>query len=215
MKAVGWILSVCAAFVAHAARTQCAVSILSEWTVFRKKDLTPWNVLKSHVGGANVAAAFCRMQTVPIDMATYYDALPTRAYCGLFYFPEVRPTPCYEAFRAWNELAKLGTSVAVESSAKGVYAAAAKGAAGRAVLVCNVGEDPDAPVPSVSVDVHGIDETFRIYRMDGRHDKLSDCGAWRGGAVEIPPCGIVLALSGTTLGEVQTTSGKAKSLNGL
>ena len=192
-----------------------AESILSEWNVFREKDLVPWNVLKSHVSGANVAAAFCRMQTAPVDMATYYDALPTRSYCGLFYFPEVRTTPCYEAFRAWNELAKLGTSVAVEVSAKGVYAAAARGFAGRAVLVCNAGEDPDAPVPSVAVDIHGVDETFRIYRMDGRHDKLTDCGVWRGGAVEIPPCGIVLALSGTALGEVRAAVEKARSLNGL
>jgi hypothetical protein len=54
--------------------------------------------MKGNVGAACVAASFCVMQRAPIDKAMYYDAYPQRRYCGLFYWPSERTTPCYEAF---------------------------------------------------------------------------------------------------------------------
>ena len=170
-------------------------SIFNEWNVFRGPKERQWDIVKTHVGAANVAAAFCLMQGLPIDKAMYYDALPTRVYGGLFYFPCVRTTPCFEAFRAWNELAKLGTNVACRVSGNGVYAAAAKGVCGRAFLVANTGSE------AVSVSVSCADgKPFSIYRVDGEHAALSSAGLWRGGeALEIPPCGFVLALDGPSL----------------
>jgi hypothetical protein len=150
------------------------------------------------------------MQDSSIDKAMYYDACPTRVYCGLFTFPGHRTTPCYEAFRAWNELSKLGAAVEAKCSAKGLYAVAAKNGEHRAFLVANVGEY------DVSAAVSAGDGVFRLYRVDAGHSKLSDCGEWRSGTIHIPANGFVLALSGFLLGDAPAASG-APSLpaNGL
>ena len=116
-------------------------NIFNEWNVFRGAREDRFDLCKTHVGAANVAAAFCVMQNSTIDKAMYYDACPTRVYCGLFTFPGHRTTPCYEAFRAWNELAKLGAACEVACDVKGLYAAAAKNGERRAFLVANVGEE--------------------------------------------------------------------------
>ena len=169
-----------------------------------------FELCETHVGAANVAAAFCVMQGSSIDKAMYYDACPTRVYCGLFTFPGHRTTPCYEAFRAWNELAKLGAAAEAKCDAKGLYAAAAKKGERRAFLVSNVGKD------GVSAAVKAGDGVYRLYRIDAEHAKLSDCGEWRGGEIQIPSNGFVLALSGFLLGDASSVSGAPSSpANGL
>ena len=173
-------------------------SIFNEWNVFRgdrKDQLEKFENCKTHVGAANTAAAFCVMQNTSIDKAMYYDACPTRVYCGLFTFPGHRTTPCYEAFRAWNELAKLGTAYEVTCDEKGLYAAAAKNGERRAFLVANVGKEEMSITPNAGGGM------FKIYRVDAEHDKLSDCGEWRTGVLGIPANGFVLALSGFSLGD--------------
>lgn len=185
-------------------------SVFNEWNVFRGAREDQFELCKTHVGAANTAAAFCVMQGSSIDKAMYYDACPTRVYCGLFTFPGHRTTPCYEAFRAWNELAKLGTAVEVKCDAKGLYAAAAKNGARRALLVANVGKEG----ASAALEAGG--GVFRIYRVDAEHAKLSDCGEWRGGALAIPADGLVLALSGFSLGDAAAAGGAPSSSdNGL
>ena len=150
------------------------------------------------------------MQNTSIDKAMYYDACPTRVYCGLFTFPGHRTTPCYEAFRAWNELAKLGTAYEVTCDEKGLYAAAAKNDERRAFLVANVGNEEKSIAPNVGGGM------FRIYRVDAEHEKLSDCGEWHSGVLSLPANGFVLALSGFSLGDAQTVDGVPTSLsNGL
>ena len=170
-------------------------NIFNEWNIFRSDRKDQFDTCKTHVGAANVAAAFCLMQNTSIDKAMYYDACPTRVYCGLFTFPGHRTTPCYEAFRAWNELAKLGTAYKVTCDEKGLYAAAAKNDKRRAFLVSNVGNEEKSISPNV------VGGEFRIYRVDAEHAKLSDCGEWRTGALSIPSNGFVLALSGFSLGD--------------
>ena len=188
-------------------------SIFNEWNVFRgdrKDQLEKFENCKTHVGAANTAAAFCVMQNTSIDKAMYYDACPTRVYCGLFTFPGHRTTPCYEAFRAWNELAKLGTAAEVKCDADGLYAAAAKKDGCRAFIVSNVGKEN----ASAALDVDG--GVFRLYRVDAEHAKLSDCGEWRGGALGIPADGFVLALSGFSLGDAPAADrAPSSSDNGL
>ena len=187
-------------------------SIFNEWNVFRGASDEQFSTAKTHVGAANVAAAFCLMQGTSIDKAMYYDALPTRSYCGLFHFPGMKTTPCYEAFRAWNELAKLGTSVSCGVSGEGVYAAAAKGASGRAFLAANTCSE------TVCVNVAGMGNgAFDLYRVDGATSALSHAGSWRGGEVlEIPPCGFVLALQGVKFAAAaKGDAGKARAVNGL
>ena len=185
-------------------------NIFNEWNVFRGAKEDQFDEIKTHVGAANVAAAFCLMQTTSIDKAMYYDACPTRSYCGLFRFPNIKTTPCYESFRAWNELAKLGTSVASVVSGDGIYASAAKGRDGaRAFLVSNVG----AADASVSVRADG--RSFSLYRVDADHSRLEDCGTWSGGAIPIPKDGLVLALSGRTLGGAASDTSARGPANGI
>ncbi len=185
-------------------------NIFNEWNIFRSDRKDQFDACKTHVGAANVAAAFCLMQNTSIDKAMYYDACPTRVYCGLFTFPGHRTTPCYEAFRAWNELAKLGAAYEVNCDEKGLYAAAAKNGERRAFLVANVGNEEMSITPTAGGAV------FRIYRVDAEHDKLSDCGEWRTGVLGIPANGFVLALSGFSLGDAPAVD-RAPSLpaNGL
>ena len=179
-------------------------NIFNEWNVFRGPNEDQFDTIKTHVGAANTAAAFCLMQGTSIDKAMYYDALPTRSYCGLFSFPSMKTTPCYEAFRAWNELAKLGTSVEAKVEAKGVYAAAAKGGDAKAFLIANVG-DGMAVCPQTATGAEG---RFTLYRVDAEHSKLTAAGEWSGGEIALPPNGFVLALSGVELG-----GGSAKAVS--
>ena len=159
-----------------------------------------------------MAAAFCLMQKTSIDKAMYYDACPTRSYCGLFYFPSMRTTPCYEAFRSWNELAKLGTSVPVSVKAAGVYVAAAKCGGKRAFLIANPG---DAAV-DVDVRATGADGAgFTLYRVDADHAKLTADGAWTGSMITVPANGLVLALSGVELGGTAVEATAHGPANGL
>ena len=186
-------------------------NIFNEWNVFRGPGADQFDTIKTHVGAANMAAAFCLMQGISIDKAMYYDACPTRSYCGLFWFPSMKTTPCYEAFRAWNVLYRLGTSVPVKVNEKGVYAAAAKDDDKRAFLVSNASERNVAISPRVDGSPR-----FSLYRLDGNYGKLTDVGEWSGGPVEIPSNGLVLALSGTALdGTVSPGAGTAHPANGL
>ena len=98
----------------------------------------------------------------------------------------------------------------VKCDAKGLYAAAAKNGARRAFLVANVGKEG----ASAALEAGG--GVFRIYRVDAEHAKLSDCGEWRGGALAIPADGLVLALSGFSLGDAADAGGApSASDNGL
>jgi len=188
-------------------------SIFNEWNVFRGPHEDQFDMIKTHEGAANVATAFCLMQKSSIDKAMYYDALPTRRYCGLFYFPSMRTTPCYEAFRAWNELAKLGRSAGSEVSGDGIYAAAAKGAGGRAFLLANIGSS------AASVAVSGLgDGKFTLYRLDADHPRLAADGEVSGdGIVSVPSNGFVLGLCGPSLeeGKKDEPAQKKQSVNGI
>ena len=184
-------------------------NIFNEWNVFRGPSEDQFDAIKTHVGAANTAAAFCLMQTSSIDKAMYYDALPTRSYCGLFFFPSCRTTPCYEAFRAWNELAKLGTSVSATVEDNAVYAAAAKGGGKRAFIIANVGDS------SASVTIRAEGAPYSLYRVDAEHARLTDGGQWMDGAIAIPSNGFVLALYGTVLEGAEKTATCQGAVNGL
>ena len=93
-------------------------------------------------GAAFVASAFCLMQESLIDKAMYYVATPSGCYCGLYYFPSMDLTPTYYAFRAWQELYRLGRQCPVggELPPK-CYATAATDGTDTAVLLVNNGND--------------------------------------------------------------------------
>ena len=105
-------------------------SILDEWNCieFGSMNDTTFVDIKEAKGASFVAAAFALMQSSCVDKAMYYDALPTRSYCGLYYFPTIKTTPCYESFAQFGELLKFGNAVRCRSGEDNVYAVAAKSA---------------------------------------------------------------------------------------
>ncbi len=102
-------------------------------------------IRKNHIGASMCTATFCVMQQGSIDKAMYYDATPTRSYCGLYNFPEMTLTKTFFAFKAFNELYKLGEAVkCTDNKASEIYAIAAKNSASgdKAILATNYSPKP-------------------------------------------------------------------------
>ena len=156
----------------------------------RKAPRESFDLMKSNVGASFVAAAFCLMQDGPIDKAMYYDATPTRAYCGLFYFPSMKVTPCYYSFKAFNVLYKLGVNVASASDVKELFVCAAKDADGnKAVLLANYAD----ATQNVDLSLAGAAYAdFNVYRIDAEHHSLDKCGALAASVVPMPPKSVCL-----------------------
>jgi xylan 1,4-beta-xylosidase len=165
-------------------------SIFNEWNYCGDG----WDAMKEMPGAACVAAAFCLMQAGPIDKAMYYDALPTRTYCGLFYFPSQRTTPCYEAFKAFNELYKLGTAASCSTDEKDLYLCAAASESGQAFLLVNRSDEPRQVTPVLA----GAAPAFVLHRLDADHPALVAVGTFRPGeTLALPPLSILLCATAT------------------
>ena len=116
------------------------ISVFDEWNRI-DGSADQFDLMKEMPGATFVAEAFCKMQNGPVDIANYYDALPTRSYGGLFYFPSQKPSKTYYPFKAFNELYKLGKQVVVENDTPNVHAIAATDGDGRhAVFMVNTGD---------------------------------------------------------------------------
>lgn len=173
-------------------------AILNEWNFINHKKYgrEEFELLKEMPGAAFVASVFCLLQrdrTVASTM--YYDALPTRSYCGLFYFPSLKTTPCYEAFRMYNALFRLGAAVQVDFPGTGVYACAAKGKGGRAAVLL-VNNRPQS-VSITPVFAGAADAPWRVTRLDSIHPKTASGGSWGPGtSLELPSLSLVLLEQG-------------------
>ncbi|MBO7327764.1 MAG: hypothetical protein J6W00_03210 [Lentisphaeria bacterium] len=114
-------------------------NIFNEWNYIDFRNENRWDDMKGMLGATFVGAAFILMQHSPIDKAMYYDALPTRAYCGLYEFPSKRTTKAFAVFKAFNELYQLGTAIdTAPNPEKDLYVLAAKnsdGSKGKMLLV--------------------------------------------------------------------------------
>lgn len=119
-------------------------------------------------GAACVGEAFCLMQRAPVDKALYYDALPSRSYCGIFNLVgKDKRTTTYHAFRLWNRLYRLGTSV--ESSADRLDFGVAAAVQGDARAVYLVNNSPTSRI--VRLSFKGAEgSAFEIARLDDAHD---------------------------------------------
>ena len=111
--------------------------------------LNEWNPAPSpqtrgkSVAAANAAAMLCAMQNTRMDMMCYYDARIDRSvYGGLFNPITYTPFCAYYVFKAFGVLYGLGTQVSCHWEQEGVYAVAAAGEAGKAILLTNT--TPDA-----------------------------------------------------------------------
>ena len=105
---------------------------------------------------AEVAAVLVGFQNGPVDSAAIYDArCGLGNYSPLFNPFTYKPHKAYYAFIAFNELRKLGKSVSATSDGAKVWAAAAKGADGVAVMIVNFGKDAQP----LSLDLGGCSVT--------------------------------------------------------
>ncbi len=164
-----------------------AESICDEWNA----RVWGFEGMKELPGANFCASMFCLLQSSPVDMAMYYDALPSRRYCGLFYFPVERTTPCFEAFRAWNELYRLGSAVKATSADERIFVAGATDGKAKSFLVVNGFEAHRVFKPVVA---GASNEVFTLYRLDRRSRRLVPAGAWRAGEeLKLLPSDMVLA----------------------
>jgi len=166
-------------------------NIFNEWNYIDGTNPDRWDALKEMPGAVFVAAAFCLMQASSIDKAMYYDALPTRQYCGLYYFPSLKLTPAYYAFKAYNELYRLGTAVAVECRGlNDIYAAAARDDRGRgAVLIVN----RNHATMTIALRASGQQGTPSCLVLDRSH-QLTEAEHYldADGRLTLPPLSVVL-----------------------
>jgi len=101
-----------------------------------------WNAKVSQRGTAYHAALTCGMllafQNTPLDNAMFYDArFGTSVYGSMFNPLTAEPFPTYYAFKAFNELYKLGEQIEVEIDGKDIYAVAAKRGDSACVVIAN------------------------------------------------------------------------------
>lgn len=138
-------------------------SHLNEWNRVGK-DWNEFDEMKEMSGAACAGEAFCIMQNGSVDKAAYYDATPSRRYCGLFYFPSCRRTPTYWAFWLWNRLFACGRAVSVSMPAeKGLEIVAAAGNGRKAVFAVNNTATPKEisfALPHVDWRMRLLDATF-------------------------------------------------------
>ena len=110
--------------------------------------LNEWNPSPSprnrgrSVSAANAAAMMCSMQNVRMDMMCYYDArISQSVYAGLFNPISYEPFCAYYVFKAFGKLYTLGTQVPCQWDNDGIYAVAATGEAGNAIMLTNITEE--------------------------------------------------------------------------
>jgi hypothetical protein len=145
---------------------------------------------ESHESAAYVAAVLSVMQRKTVlSKAMFYDACPSRSYGTLFH-ANGKTAPAYEAFLAFNELKKLGTSVEVSTSCTNVYALAAKDATGRQrVMIAN--HSDRARAVSLRLDAK---LRYRVSRVDADHAKLVPTGetVGAGDVLAVPQMALVM-----------------------
>ena len=111
------------------------------------------------IASANTTAMMCAMQNEKMDMMCYYDArLGVSYYAGLFNPMTFQPTCVFYAMKAFGKLYAMGTQTAVTGTDSKLYAVAAKGEAGRSLLIANIGADTQ-----VETDLPG---SFTAYLVD-------------------------------------------------
>jgi len=169
-------------------------AILNEWNFINhgKYGIDEFTLMKEMPGAAFVASAFCLLQRDrTVSSAMYYDALPTRSYCGLYYFPSLRTSPCYEAFRLYGSLYRLGTAYETVAPGNGLYACAAADRKTRAVLIVN----NRGEAVRVKPVVNGVGDApvARVTWLSAEHPATAAGKDWTpGSALEVPSLSMAL-----------------------
>ena len=95
---------------------------------------------------ALTAGMMLMFQDAPLDSAMFYDAgYGVGIYGSLFNPLDRAPFPSYYAFKAYNELYKLGEQILLKSEEDGIYAVAAKKGEIGCIVIANT-TDKDIPL---------------------------------------------------------------------
>ncbi len=170
-----------------------AESIFNEWNLMTTPaDPDCWTNMREMPGSTFVAAAFVLMQKTSVDKAMYYDASPSGAYCGLYGFPNVVPSKTYYAFKAFNELYKLGEEVdSTVSGCNDIYVLAAKnGENKKSAIIVNRNKRRQ----EVALHAQGVSGMPRILVLDCSR-VLTETGYLLNGKTLTLPAESVLLLS--------------------
>ena len=129
--------------------------------------LNEWNP-SFHLRGkaedaANVMANMIAMQNSPVDMLMYYDSNVMSPYCGIFDPVGGGVFKTYYSFYIFGQLYSLGEQVRCVADSGDVYALAAKGEQGAAIVLANL-SDAEQEI-SLSIDGTSI-ENARIFAVD-------------------------------------------------
>lgn len=113
---------------------------------------------------AEITGMMLAFQDAPVDTAMFYDArFGTSIYGGMFNPLTGEPFPAYYGFRAFHELYKCGTQVALENDTAGIYAVAATGTDHGCIVIAN----PTQNATELHLDIDKVVET--CYILDGEH----------------------------------------------
>ena len=157
---------------------QSTESILNEWNYVRSFRGEDWYYSlkqeKSLKGAAFIVATMCMAQYEPLDMLMYYDARPG-GMNGMFCTDRVcEILKGYWPFYMFNHLYRLGEAVAVERGSADVWAAAARGADGQAVMLSYFNDDDASPAKEVRVELVNVANPNGVrveyYLLDETHD---------------------------------------------
>ena len=130
---------------------------LNEWNTAHSPD----NMTTSYAS-AQAAAMMCIMQNKKTDILCYYDARCSGSvFGGMFNCYTGKPFCTYYSFLAFGKLYELGTQTECECTDPDVFAVAAKGENGRAVLIANIGKRK-------TVELEGA-EGMNVYLIDEKH----------------------------------------------
>ena len=168
-------------------------NIFNEWN-YVDADPAPevrWVKMKNHYGASFVAAAFAVLQNSNTDKAMYYDALPTRAYCGLYEFPSMLTTATYDVFKYYNILYQLGSQNPVEISDDKVKILAASNGKAAAAMLANYSQHSK----TVTLDTGKIKFT-RCLITDEKRRSENICFD---GKITLPPYSLAFFFTDSTI----------------
>lgn len=158
-------------------------NVLDEWNYMRdwNDQADSYRVMKNHIGAAYCGAVLCALQQqTNVVLATYFEADVVKEFCGLFDVRDmsisrkcatVKPLKAFYAFKAFNQLYTLGRAVDAACSGSGLYACAATGEDGCALLAANYAAE-DTEVTFELSGWHTGNAEVRLIDEDHTFEKL-------------------------------------------
>ncbi len=158
-------------------------SVFDEWNYMEDWSNQPpsYPIIKNYKGAAYCAGVLCALQQeTDVTVATYFEADVVKEWCGIFDVKDmsigrvkatVKPLKPFYAFKAFNELYKMGDAVEAVSDTRAVKACAAKGNGKNGVLISNyMGEDTEVELELIGlkpgkIEVLLTDETHTFERI--------------------------------------------------